>query len=77
MYGYNSYDNYGYRLRRYFAFGLSKVMDLRNVNQINYPKYMTDEEANDFDARELKKDFENVGKDMRKALKSYGKKHTA
>lgn len=51
-------------------------MDLRNVNQVDYPKYMADEKANDFDMSELKKDFEIVGKDIGKALDSYGKEHT-
>lgn len=75
MYGYNSYDSYGYRLKHYFASGLSKIMDLRNINQIEYPKYMADKRANDFDVSELKKDFEVVGEDMRKALDSYGEEY--
>lgn len=76
MYGYKSYNSYGYRLRYYFASGLSKIMDLGNSSQIDYPKYLADEKANDFDMNELKKDFEIVGEDMRKALDSYGKEHT-
>lgn len=75
MYGYNSYDSYGYRLKQYFASGLSKIMDLRNINQIDYPKYMADKNASDFDMNELKKDFEVVGKDIGKAIKTYGEQH--
>lgn len=76
MYGYNSYDSYGYRLKHYFASGLSKIMDLKNINQVDYPKYMADKKANNFDMNELKKDFEVVGKDMGKALDSYGKERS-
>lgn len=50
-------------------------MDLRNLNRIDYPQYMTDAEASNFDMNELKKDFEIVGNDMRKALDSYGTEH--
>ena len=75
MYGYNSYDSYGYRLKHYFVSGLSKIMDLRNLNRIDYPQYMTDAEASNFDMNELKKDSEIVGNDMRKALDSYGTEH--
>ena len=75
MYGYSSYNSYGYKLRHYFFSGLSKIVDFGNFNQIEYPRYMTDVEANDFDMSELKKDFEIVGKDMRKALDAYGTEH--
>lgn len=75
MYSYNSCNSYGYKLNHYFASGISKIMDLGNFIQIDYPQYMTDKEAKDFDMDELKKDFEIVGKDMRKALDSYDKEY--
>ena len=75
MYSYNAYNSYGYRLTHYFASGLSKIIDLGNFNQIDYPKYMTNEDAVNFDANELKKDFETVGKDIGKALDSYGREY--
>lgn len=76
MYCYNSYNSYGYRLKHYFASGFSKIMDLRNINQVNYPKYMADNKADDFDLNELRKDFEVVGKDIGKALDFYGEEHS-
>lgn len=76
MYSYNSYTSYGYGLKHFFTSGLSKIIDLGNFNQIDYPRYMTDVEANDFDMNELKKDFEIVGKDMRKAIHSYEREHS-
>ena len=82
MYSYNAYNSYGYRLKHYFASGLSKIIDLGNFNQIDYPKYMTNvpngvvySDIVNFDANELKKDFETVGKDIGKALDSYGREY--
>lgn len=75
MYSYNSYNDYTHQLKHYFVAGLSKVMDLGNFNQIDYPKCMTDEEAMAFDKNALREDFVIVGKDIRKALNSYGETH--
>lgn len=76
MHNYTSYKNYGYQLKNYFLSGFFKLMDLGNVNQIEYPKCMSDQDAIVFDSNELAKDFITVGNDIRKALDSYGKKHT-
>lgn len=73
MYSYHTYNNYGHSLRHYFVSGLSKIMDFGNFNHIEYPMCMTDEEANNFDMNELRKDFEVVGKDLRKVFDSYEK----
>ncbi len=75
MYGYNSYNNYMHQLKHYFISGLSKVMDIGNFNQIEYPGCMTDKEAIAFDKNASKEDFITVGKDIRKAIDSYGRTH--
>ena len=51
-------------------------MDLGNFNQIDYPQSMTNEEAQISDFKTLENDFKTVGKDIREALNSYGRKHT-
>lgn len=58
MYNYISYKNYRHRLKHYFISGIFKIMDLGNVHQIDYPRCMADEEANVFDANELKHYFD-------------------
>ncbi len=72
---YNLYNNYGYHIKHYFVSGLSKIIDLGNIRQVDYPNYMSDAEARKFDSNELSKDFQIVGNDMRKAIDSYGKEH--
>ncbi len=76
MSSYTSYCDYGYQPKNFFASGLSKVMDLGNFNQIDYPQSMTNEEAQISDFKTLENDFKTVGKDIREALNSYGRKHT-
>ncbi len=76
MHGYNSYNDYARQLKHYFISGLSKVIDLGNFNQIEYPKCMTDKEASAFDKNAFKDDFITVGKDIAKAIDFYGKTHT-
>lgn len=76
MHGYNSYNDRVYQLRHYFISGLTKIMDLKNLVQIEYPKCMTDKEASAFDTNALSEDFTTVGKDIGKAIDSYGRRHT-
>ncbi|MDE6888148.1 MAG: hypothetical protein K2P45_05825 [Eubacterium sp.] len=76
MYKNSLYFHYVFRLKQYFLSGLSKVLDIWNFNQIDYPSFLTDEEALSFDAREIEKDFAIVGKDLWRAFDSYGKKCT-
>lgn len=51
-------------------------MDMKNLVQIEYPRCMTDKEASAFDTNALSEDFTNVGKDIGKAIDSYGRTHT-
>lgn len=67
------YSNYVCQLKQYFISGISKVIDIRNVNHIDYPGFMTDEEAYAYDACEIEKDFIAVGKNLERALDSYGR----
>jgi len=75
MYKHKLYSDYVFQLRQYFLSGFSKVFDIWNFQQINYPGFMTDEEALLFDAGEVGKDFTMVGKDLGRALDSYGRKY--
>lgn len=75
MHGYNSYNNYARQLKHYFISGLSKVIDIGNLNQIEYPGCMTDAEASAFDKNALTEDFITLGKDIGKAINSYGRTH--
>lgn len=69
----NLYYDYGYKQGFYFASGISKIMDLMSLNMVSYPGYMSDKKAMRSDADTLRKDFELVGSDMRKALDDYEK----
>ncbi len=69
------YTNYAYQLKQYFLFGVSKVLDIWDFNSIDYPSFMTDEEACISDAHEIEKDFIMVGKNLGKAFDSYETNH--
>lgn len=75
MFKNNLYSHYAFQIRKYFMAGLSKVLDIWDFNQIDYPGFMTDEEALVFDAHEVGKDFNMVGKDLGRALDAYGRNY--
>jgi len=77
MHNHKLYSSYAVQLRQFFFSGISKVLDIWDFSSINYPGFMTDEEANAFDAHEIANDFIAVGKDLGRALDSYGRRNYA
>lgn len=75
MYKNDLYDNYAFQIKKYFISGFSKLLDIWAFHQIDYPGFLTDEEALIFDAREIGKDFTVVGKDLGRALDFYGRNY--
>lgn len=73
MHNHKLYSSYVFQLRQSFFSGISKAMDIWNFSSVKYPSFMTDEEANIFDAHEIANDFIAVGKDLGRALDSYGR----